>query len=149
MYGLKLYVTLEDMNDYIRNKVNPEYKDCTFIPIKAEINENDLSLDVTLVSTDDIEDKNYHRYKVDLQLDKKIPERGKRAEINPIDDYSGITLTNKICQTEEDHQWLCCGISSVGTTYYCTICGKHKTEPIKKQDNVTISTYYNSEENTK
>lgn len=67
MYGLKLYVTFEDMNNYIRNKVDPQYQDCTFIPIKAEINENDLSLDVTLVSTDDIEDKNYYRYKIDLQ----------------------------------------------------------------------------------
>ena len=71
MYAIKTYVTFEDINNYIRNKVDPQYKDCTFIPIKAEINENDLSLDVTLISTDDIEDKNYHRYKVDLQLDKK------------------------------------------------------------------------------
>ena len=73
MYGLKLYVTFEDINDYIRNKVDPIYKDCTFIPIKAEINEDDLSINITLISTDDIEDKNYYRYK--LNLDKLPKER--------------------------------------------------------------------------
>lgn len=87
--------------------------------------------------------------KWDKKCDEKISERGKRSEINTIDDYSGITLTNKICETEEDHKWVCCGISTIGTTYYCTICGKHKTEPIKKQENVTISTYFNGKENVK
>lgn len=86
MYGLKLYVTFEDINNYIRNKVNPKYKDCTFIPIKAEINENDLSVDVTFISIDDIEDKNYYRYKIDLQSDKKTFERGLRAKANIIDE---------------------------------------------------------------
>ena len=71
MCGLKLYVTFEDINNYIHNQVNPEYKDYTFIPIKAEINENDLSLDVILISTDDIEDKNYYRYQLDLN---KLPK---------------------------------------------------------------------------
>ena len=71
MYGLKLYVTFEDINNYIQNKVNLKYKDCTFIPIKAEINENDLSIDVTLISEDDVEDQNYCRYKLDLN---KLPK---------------------------------------------------------------------------
>lgn len=86
MYGLKLYVTFEDINNHIRNKVDSKYKDCTFIPIKAEINENDLSIDVTLISTDDIEDNNCYRYKVDLQSDKKIFKRGLRAKTNIIDE---------------------------------------------------------------
>ena len=71
MYGLTLYVTFEDMNNYIRNEVDLEYKDCTFIPIKAEINENDLSIDITLISTDDVGCKNYYRYKIDLD---KLPK---------------------------------------------------------------------------
>jgi hypothetical protein len=69
MYGLKLYITLEDMNDYIRTKVNPLYKDLNFIPLKAEINENDLSLDITLISADPIEFDG--RYKLDLD---KLPQ---------------------------------------------------------------------------
>lgn len=133
MNALKLYVTFEDINNYIRTKVNPQYKDFNFIPIKAEINENDLSIDVTLISMDDVGDKNHYRYKVNLQLDKKV-------ETNPIDDS---IATNKICQSEKDHQWICCGISTVGITYYCAICGKHKTEPVKSQENVTISTHFN------
>ena len=143
MHALKLFCTFEDMNNHIRTKVDPKYKDCTFIPIKAEINENDLSLDITFISTDDIEDKNYHRYKVDLQSDKKIPERGQRVKINPVDDYSDITLTNKICESEEDYQWECCGMSTAGSTYRCKICGTHKTVPIKRQENTTISTHFN------
>lgn len=57
--------------------------------------------------------------------------------------------TNKICQSEEDHQWECCGISTGGSTYRCKICGEYKTVPIERSDNITISTYFNSEENTK
>lgn len=64
MYGLKLYVTFEDMNNYIKTKVNPLYKDLNFIPLKAEINEKDLSLDITLISADPIEFDG--RYKLDL-----------------------------------------------------------------------------------
>ena len=71
MYGLKLYVTFEDMNNYIQTQVDPQYKDFNFIPIKAEINENDLSIDVTLISTDDVGDKNHRRYRLDLN---KLPK---------------------------------------------------------------------------
>ena len=78
--------------------------------------------------------------KWDKKCDTKIPEP---PIINQYD-YSKETLTNKICESEEDHQWVCCGISTAGTTYYCTICGKHKTEPVKNQENVTISTYFNA-----
>ena len=81
--------------------------------------------------------------KWDKKCDMKMPERGKRAEINPIDDYSDITLTNKTCQSEEDHQWECCGMSTGGSTYRCKICGQYKTEPVKNSDNTTISTYFN------
>ena len=83
--------------------------------------------------------------KWDKKCDTKIPERGLRSKINPIDDYSGTTSTNKICQTEEDHQWVCCGISTAGSTYRCKVCGEHKSVPIGRQDNVTISTYYHKD----
>lgn len=64
MYGLKLYMTLEDLNDYIHNNISEMYKDRTFIPIKAEINENNLSIDITLLSAEPITSK--VRYKLDL-----------------------------------------------------------------------------------
>ena len=83
--------------------------------------------------------------KWDKKCDKKIPERGKRATLNLIDDYISTTSANKMCQTEEDHQWEYCGISTVGSTYRCTICGTHKTVPFKDQDNTIMSTYYNAE----
>lgn len=67
MYGLKLYVTFEDINNYIRTKVDSQYKDLNFLPIKAEISENDLSLNITLMSTDDIGDCcKANRYRLEL-----------------------------------------------------------------------------------
>lgn len=79
--------------------------------------------------------------KWDKKCDRKIPDP---PVINQYD-YS----TNRMCQSDEDHQWECCGISTAGTSYRCKICGKYKTEPIEKQDDITISTYYNRRENTK
>lgn len=88
MHGLKLYYTFEDINNYIRTKVDSKYKNSTFIPIKTEINENDMSIDVTLVTTD-IEDCDYGRYKIELSphdSNKKTLERGLRAKMNLIED---------------------------------------------------------------
>lgn len=81
--------------------------------------------------------------KWDKKCDNKIPERGLRVKVNPVDDYSGTTLTNKVCKSELDHEWECCGVSTGGSTYRCRICGEYKTEPVKSQDTVTISTYFN------
>ena len=87
--------------------------------------------------------------KWDKKCDEKISKRGKRAEMNPIYDYSGITPTNKLCQTESDHYWECCGISTAGSTYRCKICGKHKSVPVTDLDTTTISVHLNNKENTK
>lgn len=73
--------------------------------------------------------------KWDKKCDMKIPEP---PVINQYD-YE----VNKMCQSEEDHQWECCGISTAGTDYRCKICGVHKMVPVKKQDNATISTHFN------
>ena len=54
----------------------------------------------------------------------------KRVPINPVDDYIGDNwkdaLVNKTCQSEEDHQWECCGISTGGSTYRCKKCNVYK-----------------------
>ena len=55
------------------------------------------------------------------------------------------STANIMCQSDEDHQWECCGISTAGSTYRCKICGEHKSVPIMRPDNVTTSTYYNAE----
>lgn len=69
MYGLKLFIPFNDLNTYIHNHVNEMYKDHTFIPIKAEINDVDLSLDITLLSANPIESDG--RYRLDLN---KLPK---------------------------------------------------------------------------
>ena len=69
MYGLKLFIPFEDLNTYIQNNINEPYQDHTFIPIKAEINDVGLCLDITLLSANPIE-SNY-MYKLDLN---KLPK---------------------------------------------------------------------------
>lgn len=70
MYGLKLFIPFEDLNTYIQNNINESYQGHTFIPVKAEINETDLSLDITLLSANTIESKSRYR----LDLDKLLKE---------------------------------------------------------------------------
>lgn len=65
MNGLKLYIPLEDLDTYIRNRVDEAYKDHTFIPIKVEVNELDFSIEISLVSANPIEFDQF-RYKLDL-----------------------------------------------------------------------------------
>ena len=61
--------------------------------------------------------------KWDKKCDKKAPERGQRIRCNPIDD----AFTNKMCQSESDHDWECTGISTAGTDYMCRKCYARKT----------------------
>ena len=70
MYGLNLYIPFEDLEAYIHEHINERYRDYTFLPIKAEINELDLSLDIKLISVSPIETDNC-RYKLDLN---KLPK---------------------------------------------------------------------------
>ena len=70
MYGLNLYIPLEDLEAYIHEHINEKYRDYTFVPIKAEINELDLSLDIKLISVNPIETDN-RRYKLDINSSPK------------------------------------------------------------------------------
>lgn len=85
--------------------------------------------------------------KWDKKCDKKISERGQRAKCNLVDDAIDSTieedvksvLLNKTCNSESDHEWECCGVSTVGTTYMCKKCYTYKTYPPEyKEISVTI-----------
>ena len=70
--------------------------------------------------------------KWDKECDKKPYKRGLRAQINPIVDDIGVDdtlIANKTCQSEEDHEWECCGISTADSDYRCRKCYAHKTVP--------------------
>lgn len=69
--------------------------------------------------------------KWDKKCDRKIPESPILKE----------TLTNKICKSDEDHEWVCCGISTKGSHYRCTKCGAYKTVPYT----ASTSNYYKGE----
>lgn len=67
--------------------------------------------------------------KWDKKCDKKIPERGQRAKCNPVDDAIDDTTVNKVCESESDHERVCCGVSVKGSAYICKKCGTRKVYP--------------------
>lgn len=80
--------------------------------------------------------------KWDKKCDNKIPERGQRAKCNPVDDVIDVmddSLTNKICQSESDHEWECCGISTAGSNYRCKKCGAYKTVPCNFNSEISVT----------
>ena len=65
MYGLKLYIPFEDLDAYIREHIETADQYPTFIPVKAEVNELDLGIEISLVSA--VPNEFYdRRYKLDL-----------------------------------------------------------------------------------
>lgn len=70
MYGLKLHIPFEDLDTYIHDHIEEAHKDHTFIPIKAEVNEVDLGIEISLVSAVPNEIHDY-RYRLDLN---KLPK---------------------------------------------------------------------------
>ena len=50
-------------------------------------------------------------------------------------------FTNKTCASEEDHEWVCCGMSTAGSNYVCKKCYAHKTVPYTSSS----SNYYKGE----
>ena len=65
IYGLNLYISFEELNDYICERVDEKYKEQTFVPVKAEINEVDLGIDIKVLSVIPVETDDC-RYKLDL-----------------------------------------------------------------------------------
>lgn len=65
MYGLNLYIPFEDLNAYIHEHIDKNYGDLTFVPVKVEINDIGLSIDIKLLSASSVEIDNC-RYKLDL-----------------------------------------------------------------------------------
>ena len=64
VYGLKVYIPFEDLDKYIHDNIEDAYEDHPFIPIKVEVNEVTLDVEISLVSAMPIKcDK---RYKLDL-----------------------------------------------------------------------------------
>ena len=76
MYGLKVYISFEDLSAYVRNNIDGSYKDLTFVPIKAEINEGDMSVEISLVGGNLIETDG-RRYKLDLNKLQKENDKCK------------------------------------------------------------------------
>ena len=69
--------------------------------------------------------------KWDKKCDLKIPDP-------PVINQWDYT-TNKICESDSDHQWECCGVSTEGSTYRCKICGKTMFIPYENLNHTTTS----------
>ena len=83
--------------------------------------------------------------KWDKKCDNKIPERGQRAKINPVDDVIDVmdesikVVTNKTCESESDHEWECIGMFTAGITFRCKKCGAYKTYPCNFNSEISIT----------
>lgn len=84
--------------------------------------------------------------KWDKKCDKKMrtesykinnPKSNKSTETT--NDFSTAMAVNKICQSEFDHKWECCGISTIGTTYICKKCNAYKTLPCEFKDDIFVT----------
>lgn len=65
MYGLNLYIPFEELDAYIHERIDKNYGDLTFVPVKVEINDIDLSIDIKLLSASSVEIDNC-RYKLNF-----------------------------------------------------------------------------------
>ena len=71
--------------------------------------------------------------KWDKKCDKKIGcEKQKQS-------YDFSADVNKACISESDHEWECCGISSIGWDYICKKCYTHKHIPY---ETTTLETHF-------
>lgn len=76
MYGLELYIPFEDIDTYIHEHVDEKYRDLTFVPVKVEINEIGLCIDIKLLSASSVDIDGY-RYKLDINALQKENENDK------------------------------------------------------------------------
>ena len=55
MKTLKLYIPYQDLDKQVKERIGEAIcsDDCTFIPIRASINELDFSVEITVVATSD------------------------------------------------------------------------------------------------
>ena len=76
--------------------------------------------------------------KWDKKCDRKLPEQ--KTKSNLADDFDTVKAihANKLCSSESEHEWECCGVSTTGTNYRCKKCGAHKSYPMNTHD-VTIT----------
>lgn len=84
--------------------------------------------------------------KWDKKCDRKIGIKNYRINnqkcnesIETVEDFSTATAVNKICQSEFDHEWECCGISTTGTTYICKKCNAYKTLPCEFKGDIFLT----------
>lgn len=62
-------------------------------------------------------------------LEYMFNNANKKDHIQQIKDSLKETLATKLCVSESDHEWECCGISTAGTDYICKKCYARKTYP--------------------
>ena len=75
MYGSKLYIPFEDLDQYIHDHTEDVYQDHMFIPVSVKVNEVTLDVEISLVSAVPIEcDKGY---KLDLN---KLPKENNKCK---------------------------------------------------------------------
>ena len=68
-------------------------------------------------------------FKWDKKCDKKMYTQSDRV-VKPMHE----AFANTMCQSDADHEWECCGISTAGTDYVCKKCHAYKTYPVEHHE---------------
>ena len=77
--------------------------------------------------------------KWDKECDKKMYAKSHRTNNPKPIKSADESFANKMCESESDHEWECCGISTVGTTYIFKKCNAYKTYPHDYNDNISVT----------
>jgi hypothetical protein len=68
-------------------------------------------------------------------FDSTVNERFQKTFIEQIEDVKKVVddaFVNKMCVSDEDHEWECTGISTEGMYYRCKKCNATKMYPASK-----------------
>lgn len=67
-------------------------------------------------------------------FDITVNERLQKTFDEQMEDVKKVVddaFANKMCESDEDHEWECCGISTAGNTYICKKCYTYRTVPFE------------------
>ena len=86
--------------------------------------------------------RQYFLDKIAWFFDSTVNSRFQKTFDEQMEDAKRVVdgaFINKMCESDEDHEWDCTGISTTGLHYRCRKCNATKTHPVKDCRSTTIA----------
>jgi hypothetical protein len=112
---------------------NEEYQ-ILFDPSESEIHINANNI---------VEARQHFLDRIAWLFDSTVNERFQKTFDEQMEDAKRVvdgTFINKMCMSDEDHEWDCTGISTDGLYYRCRKCNATKIHPVKDCRYTTTTT---------